>query len=231
MSPLSPKELHTLLKEKNIDTLYFSCSVRNACSMISTDSLLSLHQLAYKELPMSELNNADIYKQSSLWNKRQLYLYDLHTYFPRQNKLGPVCFKISIDFLLDIHLRDLYITKRNPLHWRKKLKSCDVYYSSIQEFSDDFDSLFENRLLHKTIILIRDKKSEIKLSDYLQEVILDKPGDKYLLWKRSVAALQQALDNLPTKKPLLKRKCEKLCHCAENYNGMTPEELDVLFNP
>lgn len=232
MISVSPKELHSLLKERNIDSLYFSCSVRNACSMINTDSFLSLHQLSYKELPMSDVNNAAIYKQTSLWNKRQFYLCNLHEYFPRQNKLGPVCFRVSIDFLLNIHPRDLYITKRNPLNWRKTLSSNDIYYSSVKEFSEAFETLFDKRLLHKTIILIRDKRSEIKLSDYLLEIILDKPGDKFLLWQKSINALKESLNNEKLSKiPFKTTSCKKQCHCAENYNDMSSPELENLFKP
>ncbi|MBQ8766504.1 MAG: hypothetical protein IJZ16_06835 [Clostridia bacterium] len=232
MISVSPTELHSLLKERNINCLYFSCSVRNACSMINTDSFLSLRQLAYKELPMSDVTNAAIYKQASLWNKRQFHLCNLHEYFPRQNKLGPVCFRVSIDFLLDVHPRDLYITKRNPLHWRKGLHPTDICYSSVQEFSEVFEALFDKRLLHKNIILVRDKRSEIKLSDYLLEIILDKPGDKFLLWRKSTNALKESLNNEKFSKITFKTSpCKKQCHCAENYNDMASTELENLFRP
>ena len=164
---VSPKELYKFLKDKGIDYLYFSTTVKNACSMIDYDTLMSLRVLSLNELPMSSVDNEDTYKRCHMWNKIPLYLCNLHGYFSRQNRNGPVCLKISVDFLLDIHDRDLYISKRNPLNWKKTLTKNDICYSSVEEFSECFDTLNSQRKIHKNIILIRDKKSQISLSNCL----------------------------------------------------------------
>lgn len=229
---VSPTELYKLLESKGIRYLYYSSTVRNACSMIRANTLMSFRLLSLNEITISPIVNIDLYKQSSMWNKIPLYLYNLHGYFTRQNKNGPVCFKLSIDFLLKIHSRDLYISKRNPLNQRSNLTKYDLCYSSVEELSQCFDALYNERKIHKTIILIRDKKSQIDLSEYLCEISLDYLNDRHLLFKKSEQALNNALKESGlghlSVKPF---KCEKFCFCQTNYNEMSREELEYLFLP
>lgn len=229
---VSPTELYDFLKSKGVEHLYFSSTVKNACSMIRSKTLMSLRVLSLNKLPMSSVNNEATYKQCCMWNKIPLYLYNLHGYFTRQNKNGPVCFKLSIDFLTEINKRDLHISKRNPLNWKSTLTKNDICYSSVDELSQRFDTLYDERKIHKTIILVRDKKSRIDLSKYLCEISLDYLNDKHLLFKRSKKALNEAicesgLNNIPLKT----LKCENFCFCQANYSEMPKEELENLFLP
>lgn len=229
---ISPKELHNFLKSKGVEYLYFSSTIRNACSMICSDTLMSLRVLSLNELPMTPVEDADAYKRCYMWNKISLYLCNLHGYFARQNKNGPVNFKISVDFLLEIHERDLYISKRNPLNWKKSLTKYDICYSSVDEFSENFATLYNERKIHKTIILVRDKRSQIKLSKYLIDVSLDYMHDRHLLFKKSENAIKQALNNSGLSHiPVRSLKCNNSCFCQTNYKEMTKSDLEKLFLP
>lgn len=212
MIVISPVEMHEFLKSKGVEYLYFSTTVKNVCSMIRSDSLMSLRLLSLNELPMTPIDNALSYKQSNMWNKMSLYLCNLHGYFTRQNRNGPVNLKISVDFLLDIHARDLSVSKRNPLNWKNTLTKNDICYSSVEEFSKSFDTLYDERKMHKTIFLIRDKKSQISLSKYLCELSLDYLNDRHLLYKKSEKVLKEVLNqsnlnNIPFKT----LKCDSFC--------------------
>ncbi len=229
---ISPKELHSFFKSKGVEYLYFSSTVKNACSMIRSDTLMSLRVLSLNELRMTPVENTDSYKRCYMWNKISLYLCNLHGYFARQNKNGPVNFKISIDFLLDIHERDLYISKRNPMNWKKSLTKNDICYSSVDEFSESFSSLYNERKMHKTIILIRDKRSQIKLSKYLFDVSLDYLQDRHLLFMKSEKALKQALKASGLNHiPVTPLKCDNSCFCQTNYKEMAKADLEKLFLP
>lgn len=232
MISVSPKELHQLLKDKGIEYLFFSCTVRNACTMLQSNTLMSLLQLSLNQLPMTNVDDPTLYKCTCMWNKIQFYIQNLHGYFPRQNKLGPVCFKISVDFLSEIHERDLYISKRNPLNWKKKLQTSDICYSSVSEFSEVFDSLYNDKIVHKNIILIRDKKSQINLSKYLTEISLDNLENRHLLFKKAEKALITSLESSDLKNVKLKiNKCENFCFCQTNYDEMQVNEIEKLFLP
>ena len=229
---ISPKELHNFLKSKGVEYLYFSSTVKNACSMIRSDTLMSLRVLSLNDLPMSPVDDTDSYKRCYMWNKISLYLCNLHGYFTRQNKNGPVNFKISVDFLLEIHDRDLYISKRNPLNWKKTLTKNDICYSSVDEFSETFATLYDERKIHKTIILVRDKRSQIKLSKYLIDISLDYLQDRHLLFKKAEKALKQALKNSELNHITVRSlKCDNSCFCQTNYSEMPKDELENLFLP
>lgn len=232
MQPVSPYELHKLLKENGVDYLYFSCSVKNACSMLQSNTLMSFLTLSLKQLPMTEVEKPALYKNTCMWNKIPLYIENLHGYFPRQNKSGPVCFKISTDFLSEIHERDLYISKRNPLNWKKNLKSRDICYSCVSEFSEYFSTLNEHRKIHKNIILIRDKKSEIKLTDYLIDISLDYLDCRHLLFKKAKQAIISAIETAKLNNVKLNiTKCTNFCFCQTNYAELSADEIEKLFLP
>ena len=232
MGAVSPTELFNFLKSKNIKYLYYATTVKNACSMINCGMLMSNHQLKFKELPMTAPVNADLEKAVGIWNKISFYCCDLHGYFTRQNKLGPVCFVIDIDFLLEVHEKDLYISKRNPLNWKKGLRRNHIYYSSVNEFAENFDNLIPERIAHKNIVLLRDKKSTIYLSKYLVEIIFDKPAHRHLLFTKSKNALTSALKKSGlTQTPLKIRECKDFCFCQTNYEETSIEEIEKLFLP
>lgn len=232
MIVISPAEMHEFLKSKGVEYLYFSTTVKNFCSMLRSDSLLSLRLLSFNELPMTPIDNITVYKETNMWNKVPLYLCNLHGYFTRQNKNGPVCLKISVDFLSEIYQRDLCVSKRNPLNWKSNLTKNDICYSSVNEFSKDFDTLYGERKMHKTIFLIRDKKSQIRLSKYLCGISLDYLHDRHLLYKKSEKALKEVLNESNLGHiPISTLKCNRFCFCQSNYREMARQELESLFLP
>ncbi len=232
MGAILPLELYEFLKGKNIKYLYFATTVKNACSMINGGTLMSNRKLNFQKIPMSEPNNSDVEKNVCVWNKLHFYTCDLHGYFTRQNKTGPVCFVVNIDFLLQVHKNDLSISKRNPLIWKKGLTKSQIYYSSVDEFSENFDSFIEKRSAHKNIILLRDKKSSVDLNKFLVEIIIDKPAQRHLLFTKAFKALKNALVNAKlTDIPLKARECKNFCFCQDNYNAMSTKEIEKLFNP
>lgn len=232
MIAVSPAELHTFLKNKGVKYLYYTSSVKSSCSMLEYGELISKHHLNHKKLPMTEPDNSDLEKRVSMWNKIPFYICDLHGYFTRQNKQGPVCFVVDIDFLSEVHEKDLYISKRNPVNWKKNLKSNQICYSSVKEFAEEFDTLLQNRKAHKNIILIRDKKSSINLKKYLVKIIIDKPDRRHLLFVKAQKALKSALEKSElTNIPLSIRECKNFCFCQTNYEEMSIEEIEKLFLP
>lgn len=75
--------------------------------MIDQKGLLSRGEIARRMLNMTEQTFDDIDKIYNVWNDIFFDIVDLHGYFPRQNLYGPVCFKISNEFLLDKDLPNI----------------------------------------------------------------------------------------------------------------------------
>lgn len=232
MNRISPTELYEFLKSKNINHLYFACSVKTACSIINCGNLLSKHKLSLNKLPATGIDSAETDKAVGLWNKIIFHICDLHGYFARQNKFGPVCFVLNIEFLLDVHENDLWVSKKNPLHWKKGTKKSDLYYFSVNDFAENFENLIKNKKAHKNLILIRDKKTEVNLKKHLVEIILDKPGERHLLFMKSKKALLYALENANFQNVSFKiRNCKNFCFCSTNYAEMSEAEIKELFSP
>ncbi len=232
MYSVSPAELHEFLKSKGVKHLYYATTVKNACSMIKRGTLMSNHQLNFQKLPMTPSINAKFEQFVNMWNKIPLYVCDLHGYYPRQNKRGPVCFVMDIDFLLEVNGKDLTVTKRNPLYWKQGIRSRHIAYTSVSEFAENFERLIPEKIAHKNIILVRDKKSEINLGKYTSEIILDMPAHRYLLYKKAENALAEALKASEiTSVPIKVRKCGESCFCRKNYGASSVDELEKIFLP
>lgn len=232
MISLSPKELYQFLKSKGIDRLYYATTVKNSCSMLNCGELMSNHQLNYRRYPMTDPIDPSLEKTFCMWNKIPFYICDLHGYFSRQNKIGPVCFAIDIDFLLELHERDLYISKRNPMYRKKGMRRNKICYSSVAEFKKAFDSLIPERIAHKNIILVRDKNSTVDLRKYLVEITLDQSAHRYMLFSKAQKALKSALESSGIAQvPLKIRECQKACFCQTNYGTMTVDRIERFFLP
>ncbi len=232
MISLSPKELYQFLKSKGIDRLYYANTVKNSCSMLTCGELMSNHQLNYRNFPMTDPINPSLEKEFCMWNKISFYTCDLHGYFSRQNRIGPVCFAIDIDFLLELHEKDLYISKRNPMYRKKGMRRKQICYSSVNEFAETFNSLISDKIAHKNIILVRDKNSAVDLRKYLVEITLDQSAHRYMLFTKAQNALKSALKGSGISQiPLKIRECKKACFCQANYDVMTADQIERLFLP
>lgn len=232
MNRISPIDFYEFLKARNINHLYFACSVNTACSLINNGELMSKRKLSFKKLSAKDVDFAEKEKIANLWNKIILHICDLHGYLTRQNKMGPVCFVLNIDFLLETHETDLLISKKNPIYRKKGEKKAELYYSSVAELNQDFDNIIANRTAQKNMILIRDKRTSVNLQKYLTEIIIDKPGERYLLFAKAKNALLTALNQSGLEAvPFRVRNCKNFCYCLTNYSEMSEKEINEFFNP
>lgn len=74
----------------------------------------------------------------------------VHGYFPRQNLYGPVCFKLSNEFLLDKSLPNICITKDNESDFNialLKTRICNNCFCKANYFNqvsvDELEKLFK----------------------------------------------------------------------------------------
>lgn len=230
MNTVAPTELLDFLKSKGINRLYCATTVKTACSIINSGKLMSKHKLDLNKLPMTGAEDANFYKSVNLWNKIILSLFDLHGYLPRQNKFGPVCFVLNVELLSEINIRDLRISKKNPMYFKDTPKY-KRFFSSFEDFAQNYDWIIDEQKANRTLILLRDKKSTVDLNKYLVEVILDKPEERHLLFTKAKKAVSSTLEASGLKAPLKIREDNDFCFCQFNYNLMKEDEMNILFNP
>ncbi len=232
MSDLTPKEFYIFLKENGINELYFFTTVRSACSMLHARELLSPYQLSYRGLPASVIGSEASYKVNNMWNKIPLYLDDLHPYYKNRNLLGPVYMGINVDFLLNIDEKDFRVSKKRPTKASKFEDKEDLFYSSIEEFANDYQNIIPGHRLQNVVVLIRDKRSHISLDKYLTSFYLDKLRTRHMLYKKANKALYAAVLELSHDARMNVRRCEDpACRCHDSYDKLNIDDAEKLFLP
>lgn len=235
MIEVSPKELFNFLSGRKIKYFFHANTVKTSCTLIGQKGLLSRGEITRRMLSMTEQTSDDIDKIYNVWNDIFFDIVDLHGYFPRQNLYGPVCFKLSNEFLLDKDLPNICITKNNPIYWKQDMFDEEKYYLTVSEYASEFDKNMKNRTIQAKMFTIHDTSKRIPFKKYLVEVILDNPRvtvkDKEL-FPIAKEALVSAIDKAGFDMNILKvRKCTN-CFCRVNYMNQVPiAELEKLFLP
>ena len=235
MIEVSPKELYNFLSGRKIKYFFHANTVKTSCTLIEQKGLLSRGEITRRMLSMTEQTSDDIDKIYNVWNDIFFDIVDLHGYFHRQNLYGPVCFKLSNEFLLDKDLPNICITKKNPIYWKQDMSDEEKYYLTVSEYASEFDKNMKNRTIQAKMFTIHDTSKRIPFKKYLVEVILDNPAVKIKgkeLFPIAKEALVSAIGKAGFDMNILKvRKCIH-CYCRDNYLNQVPiAELEKLFLP
>lgn len=235
MIEVSPKELYDFLLDRGHRFFFHANTIRTSCTLIEQEGLLSRGEIEKRKLAMTAQVSDDIDKIFNVWNDIFFDIVDLHDYFSRQNLYGPVCFKISNEFLLDKNLPNICITKDNPIYWNQDMSNEERYYLSVNEYASEFDQNMDNRTIQTKMFTIHDTSKRIPFKKYLVEIILDNTEVKVNgvpVFPIAKEALVSAITEAGFDLNILKvRKCTN-CYCRTNYmNQVSITELEKLFMP
>lgn len=235
MIEVSPKELYDFLSRRKFKYFFHANTVKTSCTLIEQKGLLSRGEITKRKLAMAAQSSDDIDKVFNVWNDIFFDIVDLHGYFSRQNLYGPVCFKISNEFLLDKDLPNICITKDNPIYWEQDMSNEEKYYLTVDEYAAEFDENMKNRTIQKKMFTIHDTSKRIPFKKYLVEVILDNTEVKVngvSVFSIAKEALVSAIRKAGFDPNILKvRKCTN-CYCGTNYmSQVSIAELEKLFMP
>lgn len=235
MMEVSPKELYDFLSGRGYKYFFHANTVRTSCTLIRQGGLFSRGEIATRKLPMTPQSSDDIDKLFDVWNDIFLDIVDLHGYFPRQNLYGPVCFKMSNEFLLDKNLPNICITKNNPIYWEQNMLDGEKYFLSVSEYASEFDENMGNGTIQTKMFTIHNTSKRIPFEKYLTEVILDDPAvaiDGVVLFDTAKKALVTSLCETGFDSSILKIRTCNNCFCKTNYsNQVSDAELQKLFIP
>ena len=224
MIEVSPKELYNFLSGRKLKYFFHANTVKTSCTLIEQKGLLSRGEIARRMLNMTEQTSDNIDKIYNVWNDIFFDIVDLHGYFPRQNLYGPVCFKISNEFLLDKDLPNICITKDNPIYWNLDMSDEEKYYMTVSEYASEFDKNMKNRTIQAKMFTIHDTSKRIPFKKYLVEVILDNPTVK----RCGVMKCQKEKRLPETKTPLVARAIKPSlvqfsCYGKNNFSNSSIE--------
>lgn len=235
MIEVSAEELYDFLSSRKFKYFFHANTVKTACTLIRQKGLLSRGEITAKKLPMTAQSSDDIDKQFDVWNDIFFDIVDLHGYFPRQNLYGPVCFKLSNEFLLDKYLPNICITKDNPIYWTNSMSEEEKYYSSVGEYIADFEKNMKNHTIQSKMFTIHNTEKRIPFKKYLVEIILDNPAVKVngvALFPLAKEAICSSLNESDFNIDILKTRICNNCFCKANYfNQVSVDELEKLFKP
>lgn len=226
---LNNLELKELLDEKQVYHLYHANTVRTSRTFLEQGGLMSRGAVEQNDLVQTDQSSDDIDKAFDVWNDIFLDTTDLHKYFGRQNKYGPVLFKISTTFLEELDL-DIWVTKDNPINWSKSMTNQNKYFVSVEELREKWDSFQRQRKM----ITLKNVNEPI-LFDYVSEVIVDDPVVKLeengtVLFNEAVKTIKQSLADNPQFINKFKTRVCTNCFCRVNYlNEVNINTLKKLF--
>ncbi|MCY8859094.1 hypothetical protein [Bacillus atrophaeus] len=216
---LNRLELHSFLVQEGIKYLYHANTVQTACTFIEQGGLLSRGLVEDKYLIQTPQQSDKDDKAFNVWYDIFLDNHDLHASFNRQNKYGPVLFKISIDILKDKSIPPIWITKDNPIFWKESQHDNERYYQDLTELKSEY-----NINSYKQMITLRFAHTPLFFKDNLIKIIYDNPGVKcgethfYQLGKD---ALSNAIKNSKFDYSNVARKVRDCkpneCYCKDNY--------------
>jgi len=223
---LDKKKLHTFFINRGITHLYHANTVGTALTYIGQNGLLS--RGAVEQLELYQTHQRSDYKdrQLNIWHDVFLDTQDLHSYFGRENRYGPVLFRFSVDFLLRMK-SEVRITKDNPIRWRTNTPSVEKYFRSVAQIEREWDNFKTERRM----ITIRNNSKPI-LFKYLDRVVLDEPFiilNNLNLFKVAGRQLRSAIKETNLGIKVTKRVCPRNCYCQENYYEKNDWDLKRLF--
>lgn len=216
---LNNSELYDFLIEKEVLALYHANTVRTSLTYFTERGLLSRGAVELKGLIQTPQSSDEVDKVLNVWNDVFLDTVDLHSFFPRQNYYGPVLFELSIDLVKDDEF-EIWITKNNPINWKKETPDDERYFVDIDDLKKHWDKIPRQRKM----ITIRNCNSPI-LFNYVRRIIVDDPKvtlkqdeTKIYVFNESVKIIREAITNEhPLKGKFMTRDCKGYCYCTSNY--------------
>lgn len=226
---LDSKKMYEFLESIGISHLYHSNTVPTACTFINEGGLLSRGAVEAKGLVQTPQNSDDIDKQFNVWNDIFLDCNDLHVRFGRENRYGPVLFKLRTEFLLELDEIELWVTRDNPIRWSDEQTESDRYFQSIEELMESYTNKS-----YVEMITLRFQSSPLSFR-YLEEIILDNPKvriGELNLYKAAAEILKKALIESEYEYSEVTRTTRDCvaCYCHSNYlRQYTADKLKMIF--
>lgn len=229
---LDNDKLFEFFKEKEILALYHANTVGTSNTFFESRGLLSRGAVENLNLHQTPQASDNIDKNLGVWNDVFLDTCDLHSFFGRENKYGPVLFELDRELIRNGEF-EIWITKNNPIYWNKNTTTQDRYFQSVEELRDKW-CLIER---HRKMVTIRNNRTPI-LFDYVRRIIVDDPkvtineidGSQTHLFNEVFHKIRKTISNdHPLKGKFIFRNCGT-CWCTDNYlNQKTPNDLKRLF--
>lgn len=225
-------DFHQYLTENGISHLYHANTVATSITFIQQHGLLSRAAVEARGLYQTPQGSDQIDKHVDVWNDIFFDTDDLHGYFPRENRYGPVSFKFSIGFLLNERY-SIWVTKNNPQYWTDGESMQDRYFQSVNELRE---TGAQYPRYHK-MVLLKNMHDPLTFG-HLVQISIDNPHvyiyTDILPWREYVKAFKNIQPIELIGKFHIRRvkvDCQQKCYCTDNYLRYPAQKLAKLFLP
>lgn len=234
---LNTVELYDILLKKGITHLYHANTVSTSITFLNHKSLLSRKYVEDNKLFQTVQYSDDKDKKFGIYDDIFLDFIDIHKEWKRHNKYGPFLFAFSVELLKSDEIKNLRITKKNPVHWKTTESEEDWYYSNLKDFDDNYRR--GNKLKDVgTMIILKDLNGKLSLRPNINKFIFDNPNlfvdyqhEKKYLSELLGTELKKIVDknNFADIERILRHKHKIFkCSCWYQYNIMLWKNLNNL---
>lgn len=226
---LDNKELFDFFKSLEIEVLYHANTTQTSITYLNQNGLLSRGTVESLGLNQTAQSSDSIDKVLDVWNDVFLDTTDLHTYFSRQNYYGPILFEFDVSLIENTEY-EIWVTKNNPIYWKKESSMEDRYFRSVEELRDNW----KNYSRQKMMVTIRNNSSPI-LFESVRRVLIDDPrvtltNENIHLFNETVRLIKENVPNGHILKGKFKTRECGYCWCRDNYlNQVNVPDLKRLF--
>lgn len=214
------------LRKHGVRYLYHANTVRTAKTFLEQGQLLSRGAVEQQGLSQTPQDSDALDKQFGIWEDVFLDSVDIHYRARRRNLYGPVLFVFPVSILDGPEINAIWVTRRNPIHWRTADTDLDRYYSSVP----DFDSQFTYGDFYKHI-MVRNR-DRISLSQ-VDRIVIDDPGyNPSTLLDEAVSCLKQAAvrGGIVSANVFSIRECRMECKCEKEYAALPTHARERMYS-
>lgn len=234
---LNTSELYDILVKKGITHFYHANTVSTSITFLNHKSLLSRKFVDDNKLFQTSQYSDNKDKKVGIYDDIFLDFVDIHEIWKRHNKYGPFLFAFSIELLKSDQIKNLRITKKNPVHWKETENESDWYYDKLADFDSNYQK--GNRLKDVgSMIILKDLNGQLPFRPHIKKFIFDNPN-LFVNYKEEKQYLSHLLgtelkkivkeNNFEDIERVLRHKHKLFrCACWREYNYMLWRNLNNL---
>ena len=225
---ITARHVHNALVDKGVTHLHHANSVATACQFLKNASLMSRGNVERRNLPQTPQSSDALDHRHGIWFDIFLDSVDIHERASNANVYGPVLFVFDIDMLLDTDIGRIWVTRENPIRWRR--------VGDRRQWFQDRDDLVENFVRGEfgQMIMLRHCGGEWPFGSYLQRIVVDEPAGEWRgeidMYSMAVGALRSAMQEGGVDVPIKRRKCRADCKCDSEW-WRDKARLERMFHP
>ena len=213
-----------VLREKHVYHLYHANTVRTACTFLKNGGLLSRAYVERHGLDQTPQTSDAKDVALGVFDDVFFDSVDIHDRGRRLNDYGPVSFVYDVRLLEDFPDDSVWVTRDNPIRWRRGMGEAERYFVTEDELRDGFK--WGEFCQH---ITLRSPEGPVPFTR-LEKVVLDYPGNEARpLFETAFDELKRLVAEYDADVPVVGRKCREACACRDAYAQCTQEALDEKF--